>query len=207
MRPERRRGGAARRGSPGNGATGHDPVGERLGRVLVGGLEPAQVVIVDYDASWPERFAIEARHIRKALGSRVMRIEHVGSTAVPGLIAKPIIDVLITVVDPADEQGYAPCLEALGYSLRVREEGHRMFRTAGGDVQIHVYADGNAATVSEYLELRDWLRTHQADRAVYGGLKRRLAQLPWRDMNYYAAAKTDVIAEIMRRARADRLTG
>src|SRR6185437_16987618 len=103
---------------------------------LVGGREARAIVIADYDPAWPERFALERARIVTALGARAVAVEHVGSTAVPGLAAKPIVDVLVAVADPeADELRGA--LEAAGYELRVREPGHRMFRTPTLDVHVH----------------------------------------------------------------------
>ena len=85
---------------------------------------------MDYDPQWPELFSREAVRIRAVLGHRALRIEHTGSTAVPGLVAKPIIDMLLVVIDSADEDAYSQDLVAAGYVLRIRETNwfeHRMF--------------------------------------------------------------------------------
>jgi|ERR1035437_1779276 GrpB-like predicted nucleotidyltransferase (UPF0157 family) len=103
--------------------------------ILIGGIEQSDIRIVDYDPEWPERYQTQCRIIADALGNSLLRIEHVGSTAVPGLAAKPIIDILIVVAHSADELSYLPRLEAAGYELRVREPGfhqHRMLRTRRG---------------------------------------------------------------------------
>src|SRR6516162_1576587 len=96
---------------------------EKVRRATIG--EPTvlngPVELVDYNPEWPRQFAREAEHIRAVLGDRAIRIEHVGSTSVPGLIAKPIIDILLVVADSANEQAYAPALTAAGYVLRIRE--------------------------------------------------------------------------------------
>ena len=94
-----------------------EPVDEAF---LVGGPERRDVVLVDYDPGWPARFTAEQATIRAALGAGALRIEHIGSTAVPGLVAKPVIDVLVAVADVEDEAAYLPALERAGYVLRVR---------------------------------------------------------------------------------------
>lgn len=139
-------------------------------------------------------------NIKEAVGDVALTVEHIGSTSVPGLAAKPNIDILMTVEDVADENSYLSQLEAAGFVLRVREAGHRMMRTPSKDVHIHVFSADNPV-VSNYLDLRDWLRVDEADRALYAAIKRDLAQQQWADMNYYAEAKTDVITEILSRAR------
>jgi GrpB-like predicted nucleotidyltransferase (UPF0157 family) len=110
-----------------------------LDAVLIGGREPARIVVVDPDPAWPARFATVRDRVLGALGDRALAVEHIGSTAVPGLAAKPIVDVLLTVADVDDEAGYVGPLEAAGFVLRVREPGHRMFRTPERDVHLHVY--------------------------------------------------------------------
>ena len=172
-----------------------------LESVLIGGREPAVIVIREYDPGWPERYSAVRARVRDALGTRALGIEHIGSTAVPGLAAKPIVDVLVTVADVEDESAYAPALVAAGFPQRVREPGHRMFRTPERDVHVHVY-QLNAPAVTDYLDLRDWLRRSAPDRTLYAETKRALATRQWADMNDYADAKSDVIAQIMSRALA-----
>jgi GrpB-like predicted nucleotidyltransferase (UPF0157 family) len=177
-----------------------------LDAVLVGGRERVPVVVVDYDDAWPRRYAEIRAELAPALAGTARRIAHIGSTAVPGLAAKPVIDVVVTVDDPDDEAAFAPPLQAAGYVLRVREPGHRMFRTPARDVHVHVYRDG-APEVRDYLDLRDWLRESAEDRALYAATKRRLARREWSDRNHYADAKTDVVLAILGRARAWRAAG
>lgn len=174
-----------------------------LDSVLIGGREERPIVIVDYDPHWAERFTKLAQQIRGAIGEHTLMVEHIGSTSVPGLAAKPIIDILLTIRDVADETAYLPQLEDAGFVLRVREPGHRMFRTAERDVHIHVFSSGNAA-VPPYLELRDWLRQYEGERKLYEQTRKALAQQQWADMNYYADAKTEVITAILGRARVRR---
>jgi GrpB-like predicted nucleotidyltransferase (UPF0157 family) len=176
-----------------------DELDRELDEVLIGGREKREVVIVEYDESWPVRFESERARVRLALGARAVRIEHIGSTAVPGLAAKPIIDLLVTVGDPEDETVTVPALTAVGYELRVREPGHRMFRTARRDVHVHVWADTDAE-VTRYLCFRDKLRRSAEDRRAYEQLKRELARRDWSDMNHYAAAKGSLIEDILSRA-------
>lgn len=171
-----------------------------LDSVLIGGREPVSIVLVDYDDGWAARFEVLADRVRRALGSRVRRLEHIGSTSVPGLAAKPLIDMLLIVDDVQDEASFVPPLEAAGFELRVREPGHCMLRTPQRDMHLHVYATGRAEE-RDYLDLRDWLRVSSNDRTLYATVKRHLAQKQWNDMNDYADAKTDVVLDILSRAR------
>lgn len=171
-----------------------------LGQVLLGGREPAVIAVVDHDERWPARFQDLAGRVHRALGARALRVEHIGSTAVPGLAAKPIIDVLLTVADVTDEAAYVSALEATGLVLRVRESAYRMLRSPARDVHLHVYEPAHDA-VRDYLDLRDWLTVDRAGRELYAATKRRLAQQSWRDMNDYADAKSEVIQDMLDRAR------
>ena len=171
-----------------------------LDEVLIGGREKVPIVIVDYDEEWPNRYGLVRERVRTALGASALSVEHIGSTSVPGLAAKPIIDVLVTVQDVEDEGAFVQPLEGEGFVLRVRELEHRMFRTPARDVHVHLYEPDHEA-VSAYLDLRDWLRVDADDRALYERTKRRLATRAWTDMNEYADAKTDVILAILGRAR------
>lgn len=152
-------------------------------------------MIVDYDASWPGRFVAHRDQVAQGLGSVARSIEHIGSTAVPGLTAKPIIDLLVAVEDP-EESLIVPAMQAVGYQLRVREPGHRMFRTPERDVHIHVWQASNPE-ISRHLRFRDRLRASVEDRRAYERLKRELATRRWDDMNQYADAKTQLIEQIL----------
>jgi GrpB-like predicted nucleotidyltransferase (UPF0157 family) len=160
------------------------------------------VVLADYDPAWPELFEREEERIRAALGQRALLIEHVGSTAVPDLAAKPIIDINLVVEDSADEDAYVPALEAAGYVLRVREPQwfeHRMLRGDDPRVNLHVYSTG-CEEVDRMRAFRDHLRTNEADRALYERTKRGLAAQEWKYVQNYADAKTAVVQEILARS-------
>lgn len=169
-----------------------------LDEVLIGGREKREIVITDYNAGWPARFEAERARVQRALGVRALRIEHIGSTAVAGLAAKPIIDLLVTVDDPEDDTSTLPALTSIGYELRVREPGHRMFRNPQQDV-VHIWGDADPE-VTRYLRFRDRLRDSSEDRQAYEQLKRDLARRDWADMNHYAEAKGPLIADILARA-------
>lgn len=175
----------------------------RLESVLVHGVQPVWVELADYDPCWPDCFERCRVRIRRVLGERVRLVEHIGSTSVPGLAAKPVIDIVVGVDDADDEAAYLADLVADGFDLRVREPGHRCLRgsEAGLAVNLHCYA-ANAVEVERYLRLRDRLRGHEHDRLLYETTKRRLAGRQWPDMNYYAEAKSPVIEEILSRAEA-----
>ncbi len=163
------------------------------------------IVIAEYDPEWPRLYEREAERIRAALGGRVVLLEHAGSTSVPGLAAKPLIDILLVVPDSSDEPSYVPQLEAAGYVLRIREPEwyeHRVFKGPDTNVNLHVFSPG-CVEIKRMLGFRDWLRTHPDDRALYERTKRELAQQDWKYVQNYADAKTAVVEEILARALAD----
>ena len=132
------------------------------------------VSIIAYDTGWPARYAALAAEIRAALGDQALDLEHVGSTSVPGLAAKDVIDIDLTVADPRAEDGYVKTLEPLGYVLTVREPSwheHRAFRRAVPRVNLHVFGP-DCPEVIRHRMFRDWLRTHADDRARYAEAKR-----------------------------------
>jgi GrpB-like predicted nucleotidyltransferase (UPF0157 family) len=179
-----------------------------LQRVTVGSLKPhnAPINLVEYDPRWPALFEREAERIRSALGDKALRVEHVGSTSVPGLCAKPIIDILLVVRDSSDEPSYVPALEAAGYTLRIREPEwfeHRLFKGPDTDINLHVFSEG-ASEIERMLRFRDRLRTCAEEREKYAQAKRRLAQRKWRYVQDYAEAKTAIIREIMDKAGKER---
>jgi GrpB-like predicted nucleotidyltransferase (UPF0157 family) len=166
---------------------------------LIGGPEKRAIVIEPYSPVWPDIFEDHRRRI-EALGVVARRVDHIGSTAVRGLAAKPIVDIQVSVPDVDDEPSYVEPLVVAGYRLRVREPGHRMLRTPELDVHIHVCTTGSDWEV-RHLLLRDWLRHSADDRAAYASLKTRLQRLDWETMNHYADAKTDLIVAMTARAQ------
>lgn len=181
---------------------------EEIKAAHVGGVAPSSgpIVIVDYDPAWPRLFARESERIRAALGAGVVLLEHVGSTSVPGLAAKPRIDILLVVPNSADEPSYVPALEAAGYVLRIREPNwyeHRVFKGPDTDLNLHVFSPG-CVEIDRMLGFRDWLRGHDADRALYERTKRELAAREWKYTQNYADAKTEVVEAILLRAAAGR---
>lgn len=160
------------------------------------------ILIVEYDPEWPEHYRRHEKRIREALGSGALLIEHTGSTSVPGLAAKPIIDITMAVPDSADEDSYVAPLEAAGYSLHIREPHwfeHRLFKDSGATVHLHVFSKG-CSEINRMLMFRDWLRQNSSDRQLYVKTKRELAQQEWARGQDYADAKTSVISEILERA-------
>lgn len=176
---------------------------------LIGGVEAVSIVVVPYRQEWPETFDRHRARIAAALGASAVGIDHIGSTAVPGLAAKPIVDILLVVADSADEDSYLPALESAGYELRVREpafEEHRMLRTPERDVHVHVLSAGSPE-IQRYLRLRDALRAAPFLRARYQALKHALAAQDWQDMNAYAQAKSGMIETIIQWSRRMDLGG
>lgn len=179
---------------------------EELQRVTVGELKrhDAPVTLVESDSGWPASFAREAKRIKDSLGERALMVEHVGSTSVPGLVAKPIIDILLAVADSAYEPSYVPQLERAGYVLRIREPDwyeHRLFKGPDTNINLHVFTKGSEE-IQRTLMLRDWLRTNEVDRELYARSKRELAVRKWKYVQNYADAKTEVIERILERAKA-----
>ncbi len=158
--------------------------------------------LAEPDPAWAEHYAREEKRIRAALGPRAAQVEHVGSTSVPGLAAKPVIDIVLTVPDSSDEAGYLPDLEAAGYVLQFREPDwyqHRFLRDRNPDVQIHVFTVGSLE-VERMLLFRDRLRTRSEERELYERTKRELVARRWNYIQDYADAKSAVIEEIISRA-------
>lgn len=166
---------------------------------LVGGVEQRDLTLSAYDPVWVDTFAAQRARILDALRHEALLVEHIGSTAVPGLAAKPIIDVLLVVTDITAEEDWLPALLAAGYELRVREPGHRLVRTPERDVHVHILGMSDEKGAA-YLRLRNRLRADEADRELYERTKRDLVAAGMTDMNAYAEAKGGVIADILTRA-------
>lgn len=185
-------------------AVGRVTTEEQLQAVTVGERKPlnGSVTIADYDPAWPELFEREAEKIRAVLGERIVLLEHVGSTSVPGLAAKPILDILLVVPNSADEAAYVSALEGAGYVLRIREpewHEHRMLKGDNPAVNLHVFSPG-CPEVERMLLFRDWIRRNESDRLLYEHTKRELARKTWKYTQNYADAKTLVVEEILARA-------
>ena len=177
---------------------------EELARVTVGPVQPlvGQIEVADYDPEWPRLYAREEARIRSALGAEVVLLEHAGSTSVPGLPAKPVIDILLEVPDSADESAYVRALEAAGYTLRIREPEwfeHRLFKGPDTNVNLHVFSAG-CEEVAAMLRFRDHLRGNADDRERYARTKHELAARKWKHVQQYADAKSEIVREILARA-------
>jgi GrpB-like predicted nucleotidyltransferase (UPF0157 family) len=165
-----------------------------------------RIEIRDYDPQWPALYRREEERIRAALGDRALVLEHAGSTSVPGLPAKPLIDIVLEVPDSSDEASYVPDLEAAGYPLRIREPEwfeHRLFKGPDTNVNLHTFSEGSPET-QRMLLFRDWLRENEADRELYAAAKRELAAKDWKYVQQYADAKTAVVEGILSRAQKAR---
>jgi GrpB-like predicted nucleotidyltransferase (UPF0157 family) len=182
---------------------------EEIAAYTVGGqprVLGTTVTLAEYDPRWPEYYRSQADAVENALGPAVLALEHIGSTSVPGLAAKPVIDMMLVVADTADEAAYLPALEQAGFRLQIREPDwheHRALvkrRDDGDDenVNLHVYQEGCVQGERDVV-FRQWLRDHDEDRELYEGTKHRLAAQVWKYMQNYADAKTAVIEDIRSR--------
>ena len=174
--------------------------------VWVAGAGPEiGIEVIDPDPDWPRQYDALAGRIREALGWRVLQLEHVGSTAVPGLPAKPVIDIDLTVADPGREQDYVPALEAAGFRLRIREpwwHGHRVLRADEPPCNLHVFGFDSPELIKHRI-FRDWLRGNPGDRDRYAAIKRQAAadaNAAAEHVMQYNARKQQVIREIYYRA-------
>jgi GrpB-like predicted nucleotidyltransferase (UPF0157 family) len=161
------------------------------------------IYLAPYDPDWTKQFSLQAKQIRDALSERVLLLEHVGSTSVPGLSAKPVIDMVLAVSNSADEPSYVPLLEARGFVLRIREPDwfqHRLLKAPDIAGNLHVFSI-RCEEIDRMLTFRDWLRMHDEDRRLYEETKRKLAAQTWKDTQHYADAKSEVVQEILGRAR------
>ena len=175
----------------------------------VGERQPlnSTIYLAPYDPAWPSLFTQLAKEIHKALGDAILLLEHVGSTSVPGLSAKPIIDMVLAVADSSDESSYVKPLEEKGYTLRIREPDwyeHRLLKAPEVEGNLHVFSAG-CEEIERMLLFRDWLRIHADDRLLYEETKRELAARTWKYTQNYADAKAEVVQEILARARRSQI--
>src|SRR5215469_5718611 len=178
---------------------------EQIRAAHVGEVVPqvGPIQIDEYDPEWPRLFEREAKRIRATLGDRVLLLEHVGSTSVPGLAAKPRIDLLLVVANSADEPAYVPALEAAAYVSLIREPQwyeHRMFKGPDTDINLHVFSRG-CPEIERTLAFRDRLRSSAEDRELYARAKRSLARRNWKYVQNYADAKSEVVEAILARTQ------
>jgi GrpB-like predicted nucleotidyltransferase (UPF0157 family) len=179
---------------------------EEIAAARIGGAElhNSTIHLDPYDDAWPDLFGREASRIRAALGDRALVIEHAGSTSVPGLSAKPVIDIVLAVADSSDEDAYVPDLEAAGYALRIREpdwDEHRLLKGPDTNMNLHVFTIG-CREIARMLEFRDHLRADEADRLLYERKKQELASQTWKYVQHYADAKSEVVEQIIGRTSA-----
>lgn len=175
--------------------------------IAKGRLSPPEILnstihLAPYDPEWPQLYQCEATRIRAALGDRALVLEHAGSTSVPGLSAKPKIDIVLGVADTTDEAAYVPAMEAAGYVLHIREPDwheHRLFKGPDTDINLHTFTVG-CVEIERMLAFRDHVRADAADRQLYEGAKRELAQRTWKYTQHYADAKSAVVEEILTRS-------
>lgn len=177
------------------------PPPEGLSPLVDGAAPDVPLVLQEYDGAWPESYALLAQRVRDALGFRVLTLEHVGSTAVPGLAAKPIIDLDLIVADPDREDDYVPALRAAGFELRIREPWwyrHRMLRSQKPLANLHVWGYDSPEPVRHRI-FRDWLRVNAHDRSVYAAAKQHAvsaATALGEDVNRYNERKSKVVRQV-----------
>lgn len=172
---------------------------------------PRVIEVVPYDPRWPEAFALEAPRLRDAIGDNVVAIHHVGSTAVPGLCAKPTIDIVVEVRDIETADARNERMEQLGYEARGEWgfSGRRYFVKQQGSRRthhVHVYQTGHPE-IDDSCSFRDYLRAHPAQASEYGRLKQRLAQQFPLDGRSYTDAKAGFVERMVKAARAWRSGG
>ena len=170
------------------------------------------VIVVPYDEAWPLLYQEERARIERAIGPWVEEIEHVGSTAVPGLAAKPIIDIMVGVKGLEDSPILVERLVGIGYEYVPEFERVMPFRRYFRKVRegrlthhIHLVERSNVEWWERHVLFRDYLRAHPETAQEYGRLKRNLAERFRRDREAYTDAKTDFVAGVIRRAREDEL--
>ena len=188
-----------------SGKTNMPQTEEQILAATVGERKPfnSTVYLAPYDSAWPLLFRQLEKQIHEALGDGVLLLEHVGSTSVPGLSAKPVIDMVLVVADSRDESSYVGPLEKKGYVLRIREPDwheHRLLKSPEVEGNLHVFSKG-CEEVERMLLFRDWLCDQADERFLYEKTKRELAARTWKYRQNYADAKSEVVQEILGRAR------
>jgi GrpB-like predicted nucleotidyltransferase (UPF0157 family) len=166
---------------------------------VTGGVEPGEVKVVPYDPAWPKKYADEARRLRRAIGHLVEDIQHIGSTAIPGIVAKPIIDIAVAVADAGIIEPLVRPLEALGYEYRgllFGVAGHCFFRKGEPrEYFLHVFAH-RSDFWARRITFRDYLMTHGDVAAEYRTLKTGLAARHAADRTSYTAEKKAFVEKV-----------
>lgn len=165
---------------------------------------PMRVEVVDYDWEWPARFEAEAAVIREIIGDNLIALFHIGSTSVPGLKAKPVIDMLPVVRDVAALDALGDKFAAAGYEAmgEFGIPGRRYFRKGGEKRthQLHAFQYDDVYAIERHIAFRDYMRGHAAARAAYGELKEALAARFPRDIESYCGGKDEFVKEYEKRA-------
>ncbi len=177
------------------------PTPEEIAAARVRAHLPERVQVVAPDPGWATTYAVVRDAIVEALGDRALSVTHVGSTSVPGLWAKPLIDIDLVVADSSIEADYLPDLEAIGFDLRVREpewEQHRCLKLPDPETNLHVFSTG-ATEPRRHRAFRDWLAAHPDDRDHYAAAKRAVAEQGFTDSMDYNNAKSSVVYDIYER--------
>lgn len=174
---------------------------------MPGSVDPIE--IVEYDARWPDAFDEAAKELWSALAQWVVAVEHIGSTAVPGLAAKPVIDIQVGVRSLDQSEQIVGAVEALGYQYVPEFENElpyrryfRRWRNGRRSHQIPLVERTNVDWWDRHIAFRDWLRAHATDRAAYEALKNRLAEAHTLDRATYTDEKTEFVRSITDRARS-----
>lgn len=158
------------------------------------------IVVTEYNPAWPEMFRTESAAVREVLGGNCVAIHHIGSTAVPGLAAKPIIDLMPVVRSLEEVDAAAPAFEALGYEYlgEFGIPGRRYLRKGGDERthQIHIFSEGSRRDIERHLAVRDYLRAHPAARDAYGALKAELARKYPYDIDGYCDGKESFVRQM-----------
>ena len=165
---------------------------------------PRTIDVVPYDPAWPEKYEQEARLITQLFTDLLVSIHHIGSTAIPGIQAKPVIDILVVVQNIDQVDDFNPAMIQLGYTPRGEYgiPGRRYFKKDAQGFRshhVHVYPQGHK-NIALHLNFRDYLRAHHEKAQAYSKLKEKLAQQFREDSQGYTEAKTDFIEGINRRA-------
>jgi GrpB-like predicted nucleotidyltransferase (UPF0157 family) len=164
---------------------------------------PENITVTPYDAEWPAQFRRLSRELRGALQDRAKRIDHIGSTSISGMAARPFLDIQISVACLEPVESYKASLESLGFHWRVNNPDltKRYFRELSGPERVHIHVRQSGSWGEQFaLLFRDYMRTHPEDAAAYSSLKRRLAGEHRTNRQAYVTAKAPFIWAVMRAA-------